>query len=91
MTMLSWVDQRQLPHEFLPGRSAVEGDDLAQFLDGEIARIQRRDLIDDLVHARVHAVQQQRHDGIVIALDLRPVLTIAGFSRCMMAGMRVLK
>src|SRR3954453_23427102 len=67
-------DQRQLLDELLPGRAAVEGDDLVELGGGEVAGVEPRDLLDDLAHARVHALEHERHDGVVVALDLRPAL-----------------
>jgi len=72
--MLSCVICGSFLQEFLTGRPAIEGGDLAQLVDREGARVKRRDLVHDLADARVHGVQQQRHDGIEVALEFRPAL-----------------
>ena len=62
------------PSYRLADGAAVERGDGIELLDAEGAGIERRDLVDDLVHARAHALQHERHDGIEIARDLRPIL-----------------
>ena len=71
-------DDRQLLHELLAGRTAVERRDLAQLVGSEIAGVDGGDLIDDLIDAGVHAFEQQRHDRIIVALDFRTILDDGG-------------
>ena len=63
-------ESRKLLHNLLTSRSTVERDSLAQFIGREGAGLNRCNLIDDFVHARVKAFQDERQHGIEVALHL---------------------
>jgi len=87
----AFLQDAALPlYEFLAGRAAIECDDLVELGRGEIARVDRRDRIEQLVHARVHAFEQFGNERIIVALDLRPVLHDPGFKAFMSDGMSAL-
>ena len=67
-------DRGLLLQQFLTGRALIESGQLMQFIDGEIARIDRGDGIGQFAQMLFGALIEHRAHRVVLLFDLRAAL-----------------